>query len=263
MAIPTEVRGVRIAAPHLLARTFIFLLAIGAIAWGGFALPLFWQQASVNRVSSMLLQGHAFEMQWLLDKARQVEATDQSSFCNPTALHNTVVLRLAGLSEAIAASNHTLVDSAYDPLYDATRRALSCAPADPFVWLTLFWLDAGKRGFESDNANYLRLSYVLGPNEGWIALWRNRLAFAVFEQLPNDLSEHAIDEFITLVDTGTLYSEAAAIFADATPAVQSRIVAHLKKAKAVPRQIFAQTLYDRGLDVDIPDVEKMGTRPWK
>ena len=110
MAIPIEVRGARIAATHLLARTFIFLLGIGAVAWGGFALPLFWQQASVNRVSSRLLQGHAFEMQWLLDKARQVEATDQSSFCNPTALHNTVVLRLAGLSEAIAASNHTLVD---------------------------------------------------------------------------------------------------------------------------------------------------------
>ena len=98
--------------------------------------------------SSKLLQGHTFKMQWLLDEARQAEAADQSSFCNPTALHNAVVLRLAILNEAIAATNQTLVDSAYDPLYDATRRALSCAPADPFVWLTLFWLDVGKRGFE-------------------------------------------------------------------------------------------------------------------
>ena len=45
MAIPNKARGVRMSAAYLLARTFIWLLGLGAVAWGGFVLPLFWQQA--------------------------------------------------------------------------------------------------------------------------------------------------------------------------------------------------------------------------
>ncbi len=264
MAIPTEVRGVRIAAAYFLTRTFIRLLGLGAVIWGGFALPLFWQQAPVNGVASAILRGHTFKMQWLSAATRQAEAAEQSAFCNPTALHDAVVLRLDALDEAITATNQTLVDSAYGPLYDATRRALSCAPADSFVWLALFWLDAGKHGFDSHNANYLRLSYALGPNESWIALWRSRLAFALFERLPTDLADDAIDEFIKLVDTERLYPETAAIFDSAGSTAQSRIVAHLKTAKNVPRQIFMRTLQDKGMNVDIPNVDKPGgLRPWK
>ena len=146
------------------------------------------------------------------------------------------------------------------PFYNLLRRALSCAPADPLEWLTLFWLDAGKSWFTPEDGNYLRMSYALGPNEGWIALWRVRLAVALFERLPTDLSNDAIDEFIKLVDTERLYSETATIFASGAPAVQNRIVERLKAAKAIPRQEFARALYDRGFALDIPDVER---RPWQ
>jgi len=264
MAIPTEVRSVRIAAAYFLMRTFICLLGLGAVIWGGFALPLFWQQAPVNGVASAILRGHTFKMQWLSGATRQAEAAEQSAFCNPTALHNAVVLRLDALDKAIAATNQTLVDSAYSPLFDAIRKALSCAPADSFVWLALFWLDAGKHGFDSDNANYLRLSYALGPNESWIALWRSRLAFALFERLPTDLADDAIDEFVKLVDTEALYPETAAIFVSAGSTAQSRIIAHLKTVRDIPRQIFARTLQDKGMSVDVPDVYRPGSeRPWK
>ena len=263
MAIPNEVGGVWIAAPFFLARTFVCLLGLGAVAWGGFVLPVFQQQARVNRVASELLQGHAFKIQALLDEVRQVEASESSSFCNPTELHDAVVIRLAIPDEAIAAADHTPIDSAQTSFYNLARKALACAPANSLVWLTLFWLDASKNGFTQQNANYLLRSHAVGPNEGWIALWRNRLAMPLFEQLPADLSDDAIDEFIRLVDTGLLSSETAAIFASTAPAAQSRIIEHLKTTKAIPRQNFARALYDKGLDVNIPDVEMPGARPWQ
>jgi hypothetical protein len=247
---------------HFAARIFLWLLGSGAIAWAAFVLPLFWQQATLSRVASELLQGHSFKIQWVLREAQEAEAAQQSSFCDPTILHDAVVLHLAILDDAMSASNKTLVNSAYSPLYDSTRRALSCAPADPFAWLTLFWLDFSKYGFERDNATYLRLSYALGPNEGWIALRRSRLAIALFPRLPADLADDAIDEFIRLVDTGTLYSETAGIFASATPAVQSRLLERIKSAKAVPRQIFARTLYDEGFDVKILGIDGPA-QPWR
>jgi hypothetical protein len=131
------------------------------------------------------------------------------------------------------------------------------------VWLTLFWLEVGKHGYDPAYENYLRLSYALGPNEGWIALWRSRISFAVFERLPDDLASHAINEFTTLVETGRLYPETLAIFSNATPATQNRIVERLKTAKAIPRQVFGRMLYDQGLNIAIPGVDATPTRPWR
>ena len=74
------------------------------------------------------------------------------------------------------------------------------------------------------------------------------------------LADDALDEFVKLVDTGQLYQQTAAIFANADPAVQSRIVEHLKSAKAMSRQTFAKVLYDKGLDVNIPGVEMPSAR---
>lgn len=262
MAIPNEVRGVRMATAYLFVRIFACFLGLGAVVWGGFLLPLFWKQAPVTMVASEVLQGHVFKRQALLEEAGELDAAEKSTFCDPTELHNAVVVRLALLNDAIAAKNHQLIETAYGPLYDSTRRTLACAPADSFAWLTLFWLDIAKRGFRPDNADYLRLSYALGPNEGWIALWRNQLSTALFQRLPPDLANDAIGEFVKLVDTGGLYSQTAAIFAGAAPAVQSRIVAGLKSAKPISRQIFARTLYDEGLNVDIPGVDSSAP-PWR
>lgn len=249
------------ATARFLVRIFVCFLGIGSVVWGGLLLPSFWNQASGNQIASELLEGHTFKRQALTEEARRYDAAEESWFCIPTELHNSVILHLAILNEAIAAKDSNHVEAAFNSLYDLTRKALSCSPSDSFAWLTLFWLDAAKRGVQPDNANYLRLSYALGPNEGWIALWRSRLAIAMFERLPNDLKNDAIDEFIEIVDMGS-YPQAVEIFTSATPAVQNRMALQLKYAMTIPRQIFARTLYQNGLDVDIPGVDRPA-RPWQ
>jgi hypothetical protein len=246
-----------------LLRTCVFLLGLGAIAWGWSVFPLFAQQAPFGRVAAEVLQGGTFKRQALLGEARKAETDEPTSSCLPAQSHDAVIIRIALLDDAIKATNQTFIDSAYPPLYDTTRRALACVPTDSFAWLTLFWLDASKHGLAPENENYLRLSYVLGPNEGWIALWRSKLAFAVLAQLPADLADDAIDDFIKLVDTGKLYQQTATLFADAAPATQSRIVALLQTARAANRQGFANTLRDRGSDVVIPNVETPKVPAWR
>ena len=263
MATPSDNRGLSIAAAPLLARAFICLLGLGAVAWGGYVLPLFWHQASLNQIASESLQGHVFKTQVLLDEARRAEALEPAALCDPTKLHSAVVVRLAISDSAIAMANHTSVDSEHTAFYDLVRRALACTPTDSFVWLTLFWLDATKSGLTPGNAKYLRLSYAVGPNEGWVALWRVRLALALFERLPSDLSSDALNDFINLVDTSALYPETAAIFAGAGPVVQSEIIQHLKAANTTSRQVFARVLYDQGMDVKIPDTVIPGLRAWE
>ncbi len=263
MAMPNDASGDRRRTSNYLTRIAVSILAIAAIAWGGFMLPLFWRQAPARYVAAKFLQGQTFKTRWLLDEAQQVEAAATYPVCNPAVLRNLVVIRLAILNEAVAERDRTLMEGATGPLNEAAKQELTCLPADPLAWLTLFWLDAGKHGLRPQNENYLRLSYALGPNEGWIALWRNRLAFQLFDQLPADLADDASDEFIKLVNTGQLYWETAAIFESATPAAQSRIVEHLKTASAISREAFARVLYGKGLDVTIPGVEWGEARPWR
>jgi hypothetical protein len=247
---------------YTFARVLTWLLAVTAIGWGGFFLPRFWQQAPLDHVASEYLQGQGFNSKTLFHIVREAETAKQLSFCDATRLRDLLILRLAIFNDAIAERDEASVKLDYAPLYVATRTALSCAPSDSFAWLVLFWLDVGRRGFNSDNAHYLRLSYALSPNEEWIALWRNSLALSIFSQLPADLANDALAEFIKLVNTEELYSQTVKIFAGLTPAVQGRIVAKIGAVKTLPRQIFARMLYDDGIDVDIPGFRKP-ERPWQ
>lgn len=247
-------------ASRVLARALTCLLGLAAIAWGGFEFSLFWRQAPLDRVASEILQGHVFTTPLLTDEAGQLDASGKSSFCNPAARRDAAVIRLA-IVDNLTTENKSQT-SAYAALYQATRAALACAPTDSFAWLTLFWLDVKGHGFTPTNAVFLRLSYAEGPNEGWIALRRNRLAMALFSRLPSDLADDAVDEFVKLVNTGRLYSETAAIFASVSPVAQKRLVGALGGAKPIPREIFARTIYDKGIDVEIPGVEKP-SQPWR
>jgi hypothetical protein len=263
MAIRSDAGTDRIVAVHFLTRTFVWLLGASGIAWGAILLPLFWDQIPLDRMAAEILQGHRFKRQTLLVEAERNAAAERTSVCNPTELHNAVILNLSILNESLATADQTPVTSDYGTLYDASRRALACAPSDSFAWLVLFWVDVRQYGFEPHDATYLRQSYAFGPNEEWIALWRTRIAIALLPRLPADLSNLAIGEFVKLVETGRLYRETAALFGSAPPAVQSQIIDYLKTANETARQIFARTLYDNGLDVDIPGTKIPGLRPWE
>lgn len=225
-------------------------------------LPRFRQQTLPKMTAARILEGRTFKVQLLLDEARQAAAASGYPICEPAALHNLVILRLAILSASIA-PGRSFDKSSYDMLNKADREALSCAPSDAFAWLTLFWLDVVKNGFSPNNANYLRLSYALGPHESWISLWRNRLSFSLFERLPPDLADDAIDEFINLVDTRRLYGETARTFAVAPVGAQTRIVEHLQTANPISRRAFATALYERGINVLIPGEIPPEARPWR
>jgi hypothetical protein len=254
MATRRKARG---AIPRL----FVSALGLGAIAWGALFLPYFWREAPLNRVTAEIVQGHTFALQTFSDEAQL--ASTVGAFCDPARVHDAVILRLAAVEQAVTISDRSYLGSAYGRLYDATITALACSPADGFAWLTLFWLEVSKHGYQPSYGNYLRMSYALAPYEGWIALWRSRLAIAILDQLPDDLAAQALNEFSDLVETEQLYSESVAIFANAPLATQTRLAGRLKTAKPIPRQLFARMLYDRGSDVAILGVDAKPSRPWR
>jgi hypothetical protein len=257
MAIPNKVRG----GSRLWVRAFICSVGLIGIVWGCRLIPVFWNEQSPYRVASKLLQGQPFKGQIVAEQVRKLEAEEQY-FCSPARLRGVLILRLALLNDAISGSDESATASARGDVNDAARAALRCAPADSFAWLVLFRFDVGAHGLQPNDVTYLRLSYALGPNEGWIALWRNSLSILMLPQLPDDLKDEVIDEFVKLVDTGQFYQQTVSIFANAPPAVRNRIVEKLRLTKSIPHQFFARDLYNRGIDVGLPGGGKP-SRPWQ
>jgi hypothetical protein len=141
------------------------------------------------------------------------------------------------------------------------RSSLSCAPADPFLWLVLYWVESTENASSSDRLKYLQMSYRLGPNEGWIAVKRNRVAFAMFKLLPPDLIENAINEFIALLKS-EFYEQAAEILIGPAWPEHELILSRLTRVTYQDRQLFADVLHRRGYYVNVPGIASPDLRPW-
>jgi hypothetical protein len=99
------------------------------------------------------------------------------------------------------------------------------------------------------------MSYRLGPNEGWVALKRNPIAFANFDWLPSDLAEDGISEFVGLVRSQRFFDAAANILVGPAWRVRDQVLPRLAELSERDRKTFAQVLQSRGYDVSIPGIQ--------
>jgi len=236
-----------------LLRLATVLLGCVAILWGTFAFPIFWREAPLERIAQRVIFQENFKLDALLERAPAVEIVEAEAPCRPIALHSAAVIRLRLVEQTISIGETTEIDDRLDALKHSVVDALSCSPADSFLWLVLFWVENTRNGFSPDNLKYLRMSYELGPNEGWIILKRNGIALALYEQLPPDLAETAVDEFVRLLSNGFV-RDASTIFTGPGWRIRNILLPKLKSVAEGTREAFARTVYDDGYDVDVPGV---------
>ena len=182
----------------VLARFFVAVLGGAAIAWGMATIPIFWRQASIEYVARHIIRGEPYKIEVLLRQISAVEAEENSTFCRPIALWSAAIIRLRVVEQSSTNKEGKPIDAvAMKKLENSIRNSLSCSAADPFLWLMLYWVETTQNELKHGYTKYLRMSYQLGPNEGWIALKRNPVAFANYESLPPDILTKAIAEFLS------------------------------------------------------------------
>jgi len=244
------------------ARIFTVVLGCAAIGWGTIVFSPVSQQSSIERYANRIISGHPFKIDALLDLMHSGEAIEHAERCQPTVLHSAAVIQLRLVEETFAAGDLANIDTRMRTLRDMIGRSLACSPADSFLWLVLFWLDSTRSGFSPRYLDYLRLSYERGPNEGWIGLKRNRAVLAIFEQLPAELGEKSIAEFVGLVHSG-FYDDTVDILAGPGWRLRDRLLLRLSGIPERRREAFAKTLYRRGYeDLVVPGIERPAPRPW-
>jgi hypothetical protein len=257
MATATTIEdAMRAALSSRINMTRILLAVAGAaaMAWAVAVLPVLWSGAAVGEVARGVIAGETFKPE-VLGRAEASSGPASAAARRSSILSRAAVIRLRQTEDAIttiATGDIALVDRRLESLDQSVRAALRNAPDDPFLWLTLSWIESRRNGLRSDNLRYLQMSYELGPHEGWIALKRNRFALAARPLLPSDLAERPISEFAELVRWG-LNSEASAIAAQSGPKLRAILFAGLKDLSEEERGAFARVFYTRELDeVPVP-----------
>jgi hypothetical protein len=247
----------------LLTRIFIAFFGCIAIWWGIIMFPGFWQEASIERIAGLVIAGDQFKSEILARQLPIIDSTGRSAYCRPAGVRSAAIIRIRVAEQAMAGSDRSAIDGALANSQAAVRRSLACSPADPFLWLGLFWSMNTREAPIPYNFIYLRLSYLLGPNEGWIALRRNRIALAMFGSLPEDIKEKVIVEFLTLVKTG-LTEIAADNFVGPGRQVRDVLLARMQDLDEASRKAFARSLHFRGYDdAIVPGLDRLERHPWQ
>jgi len=229
------------------------------MAWGAATLPRFWRELPVTQLAARITEGEQFRQADLLAHSPNLATIAQTWPCRGAALHSVAVIRLRLFEETVAAGEVAAIDERADAARESVRASLSCSPADSFLWLALFSLESARGGFKDEYLRYLRMSYQLGPHEGWVMLRRNRIALSIFERLPDDMAERAISEFVELVANRFSFA-AADLLTGPGWRLHEKLLERIKDVAQRDREALAEALAVKGRDdVTVPGV-KLKTR---
>ena len=257
----TKLTGFANAHYVLLARSCAVIFGCLAVWWGIVGLPIFWQESSEARISNRIIAGDSFEGEILASQLPIINGIEMSAYCRPEALRSAAIIRLRIAEQDSLAESLDKTNARVNAATDSMRKSLTCSPADPFLWLALYAVYSRQDGNRLEDLRYLMLSYQLGPNEGWIALKRNRIAFANFQGLPPEVSEAAIGEFVALLQS-KFYKEAAEEFVGPAWPERELILLRLAHIADQDRQGLADELDKRGYNINLPGVVNRNLRPW-
>jgi hypothetical protein len=241
------------------ARTFVLVLGLCSLAWAIQAYPVFRADAPIERTAKRILGGDELPLAQIPVLKAQLAMPER---LGPTALTWAAVVRLRIAEIELAAGTSQAAIAKVAGLEGPINEAIAATPSAPFLWLMLCWLETVRGGQVSRGETFSRMSYQLGPNEGWIAIRRNALALAAFASPPADIEEQVVCEFAELVRS-QFYSEAAQILAGPGWSVRERLLKGLSGLNESDRRTFSNVLESKGLDgAMVPGLPKRDDRPF-
>jgi hypothetical protein len=255
----TGLSGQRLLAA--LSRGVLIIIGTFSIWWGITTFPVFWQDSHLDHMAESILNGEQFKKENLQSELATF-ASNENAWPRPESLRSATILQLSLTEQPNTAENEKPAVPALDQLQTSARRSLSVTPGDPLLWLVLFWANKMKDDRSQDNFANLRMSYLLGPHEGWVASRRNYIALANFTDLPEDLKEAALTEFKDLVVSGYIET-ATLILAGPGWTIRDKLLFSLKDAPDDAKRQFASSVDELSDDIVVPGVEKPEARPWR
>lgn len=231
------------------------------IVWTLYVGPQLWTQSPIENIAKHIIAEDSFKSESLTAIEMASSDLKNAPVARGSASSARAVLNLRLLELAIGRGDQKDIDRLMKETSELSRRSLVNSPADSFLWTVLFWLENTRNGFSRAHLDYLRMSYSVGSNEGWVAVKRNRFALAVYSSLTPDIAENAVGEFSRLVGAN-YFGAAADILEGPGWPIREALLAGLKNVDEINRRSFARLIYKRGFNLVVPGVERPDWRPW-
>jgi hypothetical protein len=222
-------------------------------------LPVFLQRYNIQRIAPQVINGQSFDSNFL--ESMLPPALNSADACQASLLNAAAIVRLRLYETAMAQAQRKLLSETMRSLREAVRSAVSCSPTQSFLWFVQYWLEVTQNGFSDKALESLRMSYVTGPNEGWISAKRNRFALVIYDQLPEDIAAQVVPEFVSLVRSG-FYAQAVSNLSGPGWSKREVLIAALAPIPESRRDEFSRSLRAEGIYLDIPGIVPAERRPW-
>ncbi|WP_143105916.1 hypothetical protein [Bradyrhizobium sp. Gha] len=215
--------------------------------------PVVWRGRAIEATADLILQGQRFQT---ADIAAEVARTEADGFVAKASVRRSLTtLELRLVEDALEQGDRLSLDKRFAALKSAAVALFEVDPADSFFWLIYYWCQLTTEGFSPSQLKLLELSYDLGPNEGWVAIKRNRLALPVMSELPAGMRERVVEEFAGMVAAGLIVDAAASLVSASAP-VREKLLAGLGRVPIAERERLARYLTDATtIDVVVPGVK--------
>jgi hypothetical protein len=214
---------------------------------------VFWGGRAIGATADLIIEGHRFATPEIAAEAAAAGAMGLSP--SVAARRSLAILKLRLVEDALNSGDRLSLDRRFADLKRSTTDVLEIEPSDAFFWLIYYWSNINIEGFNPSQLKFLDASYDFGPNEGWIAIRRNRLALAAMSQLSPVMSERVISEFTGMVASGLIVDAASSLMGPGAP-LRSELLGRLVVVPIAERERFARYLRENGIDLAVPGVEQ-------
>jgi hypothetical protein len=236
-------------------RAVIVSLGVLGIGWSCLTIPTFLNEYPISQFAARIQRGDTFPAERLQEQLSRFRAGPHLTECSANAAHSSAVVEFTSVRGDAAS-----LDAQIEAAHRSVLAALSCVPSDGYLWFALFQIESVQSGLREDYIAHLAMSYKVNPNEAWLAIPRNRAAFAIYPALSEGMKSKVLDEFCQLVRTG-LYLDAMDIFLGAAQPYQEALVKRMTNLPVRDRQLFAVALARKGVDPHIPGTSVV-VREW-
>lgn len=238
-------------------RVALALLTMAAVAWGAWAVGGFWRAAGIAQIADRVLYGDPFPLPDLLALEPRLLGAETGP-CAPRAVRSASIIRLRIAERTLDTADLAHLDRRLETLDRSLRASLACTPSDAFLWLALFWTQTTRQGFAPSDLALLRMSFRHGPNEGWVALRRIRIALPLYDQLAPDLQAGVRADFAGIARAGFVLP-VADILGGVGRGREAILLPLLAGMRDLDRDALARVLSERGSPVVVPGAP-VGTR---
>jgi hypothetical protein len=217
-------------------------LAVGCLGlvWGIFALPRSEAADDFRDIESRLLRSETFS-RTSLTQTLESQASQNVSPCDTHSQRALLLMEMPLAEAALRSGAASEFDQHIQSLEARSKRVLSCAPRESFVWLLAFTLEVLHGQLNEPSFNLLAMSYETSPNEAWISIRRIIVAMPLVLVAPEPVRQKILFEFQQLIRNG-FDDDAARSYFTAPGSVRSLLQTQVEQLDLPRQKKFSDTL---------------------